>query len=58
MEIDTGSGVSIVSEKIYNANLKTFPLSKTDIRLKSYSGDAIEIIRRSETITTTGSTGR
>ena len=48
MEIDTGSGVSIVSEKIYKANLKTFPLSKTDIRLKSYSGDAIEIIGQCE----------
>ena len=43
MEIDTGSGVSIV-ENIYENNLTEFPLKQTDIKLKSYSGQKIEVV--------------
>ena len=48
MEIDTGSGVSIVSENIYENNFSDFPLKQTEIKLKSYSGQKIEIVGQCE----------
>lgn len=38
LEIDTDSGLSIVSENIFEKKLADYPLKQTDIKLKSYSG--------------------
>ncbi|MEW8341158.1 MAG: reverse transcriptase family protein [Candidatus Thiodiazotropha taylori] len=44
MEIDTGSEVSIVSKNLYENKLADYPLKQTDLKLKSYSGQKIEIV--------------
>ena len=36
--------MSIVSENIYENKLADYPLKQTDIKLKSYSGQKIEIV--------------
>lgn len=48
MELDTGSSVSIVSEDVYKSVLIEYPLFKTDIKLKSYSGNKVEILGQCE----------
>lgn len=40
-EIDSGSAVSVVSEKTYNSYFKNIPLSATNKKLLSYTGDSI-----------------
>ena len=44
MQVDTGATVSVVSEKIYESKLSHFTLRKTDILLKTYSGDLIPLL--------------
>ena len=48
MELDTGSSVSIISEDVYKSALRKYPLKKTDIKLKSYSGDEIVLLGQCE----------
>ena len=48
MELDTGSSVSIVSEDVYRSVLGKYPLRKTDMNLKSYSGDRIMLLGQCE----------
>ena len=42
-EIDTGSGKTIISENVYRQNLNEFPLERTDIVLKTYSGENLKV---------------
>lgn len=44
MELDTGSSVSIVSEDLYRKELKKYPLRPSQLKLKSYSGNKIELL--------------
>nr|XP_049692720.1 uncharacterized protein K02A2.6-like isoform X1 [Helicoverpa armigera] len=43
-EIDSGSAVSVISERTYNSNFKQLPLSITKKRLYSYTGENIVTI--------------
>ncbi|XP_031422660.1 uncharacterized protein K02A2.6-like [Clupea harengus] len=43
MEIDTGAAVSIVSDRIYNKALKHLPLKKSNILLKTYTGETVPV---------------
>lgn len=43
MELDTGNSVSIVSEEVYKSVLGQYQLCATDIKLKSYSRNKIEL---------------
>lgn len=40
-EIDTGSKISAVSKTFYDQHLSNIPIEKDNIKLKSYTGDAI-----------------
>ena len=44
MEVDTGSAVSIVSEREYNNLLKHLQLIPTHIHLKTYSGEQLPLL--------------
>ena len=44
MEIDTGSAVSIISEREYNNLLKDLQLRPTRIHLKTYSGEQLPLL--------------
>ena len=44
MEIDTGSAVSIISEREYNNLLKDLKLRLTRIHLKTYSGEQLPLL--------------
>ena len=43
-EIDTGSGLTIISEELYNSVFKDTPLQNTNICLKTYSGEALSVL--------------
>ena len=43
MELDTGSCVSIVSERMYDKLLSHIPLKRSIIKLSSYTNDAVEV---------------
>lgn len=43
-EIDSGSGVTVMSEKTFKSHFKDVPLSTTNKRLCSYTGDRINCI--------------
>lgn len=41
-EIGTGSGKSVLSEKVYHERLKEVPLEDTKINLRTYSGENLK----------------
>ena len=43
MELDTGASVSIISLATYN-HLQSSPLESSDIKLKTYSGEVINVL--------------
>ncbi|XP_057711364.1 uncharacterized protein K02A2.6 [Corythoichthys intestinalis] len=43
MEIDTGAGVSIISEKVYEQSFSHVPLEGSSVTLKGYSGEIIPV---------------
>ena len=43
-EIDTGAGRTILPEHIYREKLKHIPLERTEITLKTYSGEKLTVI--------------
>ena len=43
-EIDTGSGVTIISAKLYNTLFKKTPLVFTNVILKTYSGEQLKVL--------------
>ena len=45
MEIDTGAAVSLVSEETVNSSfMKNLPLHPTDVRLHTYTGEAVQVL--------------
>ena len=45
MEIDTGAAVSLVSEETVNSSfMKNLPLHPTDVRLCTYTGEAVQVL--------------
>ena len=45
MEIDTGAGVSLVSEETVNSSvMKKLPLHPTDVRLRTYTGETVPVL--------------
>ena len=44
MELDTGAAVTIVSEKQYNDFFSNLPLKKSQVLLKTYSGEQLSVI--------------
>ena len=45
MEIDTGAAVSLVSEETVNSSfMKNLPLHPTDVRLPTYTGEAVQVL--------------
>ena len=47
MEIDTGAGVSLVSEETVSSSfMKNLPLYPTDVRLRTYTGEAVPVLRK------------
>ena len=45
MEIDIGAGVSLVSEETVNSSfMKSLPLHPTDVRLRTYTGEAVSVL--------------
>ena len=43
MELDTGAAVSLVSEETFNQHWPDKPLQESSIKLKTYSGETIEV---------------
>ena len=43
MELDTGAGVSVISQTDYEKHFQDLTLKDTDLKLKSYSGEQIHI---------------
>ena len=43
MELDTGAGVSIISQETYNRHFKETPLQPCDTRLHTYTGLPVKI---------------
>ena len=43
MELDTGAGVSIISQEIYNRHIKETPLQPSDTLLHSYTGHPVQV---------------
>ena len=43
MELDTGAGVSVISQADYQKHFSDLSLKDTDLKLKSYSGEEIYI---------------
>ena len=43
-EIDTGAGITIISEESYNTHFSDMPLTKADIRIKTYTNESIEVV--------------
>ena len=47
MEIDTGAGVSLVSEETVNSPvMKKLPLQPTDVRLRTYTGETVPVLTK------------
>ena len=44
MEIDTGASVSIVSEKTFKTHWPSLTLSRSSVKLKTYSGVLLEVL--------------
>ena len=44
MELDTGASVSIMSEEACRRRFPKVPLEESQIKLKTYTGEALEII--------------
>ena len=44
MELDTGASVSLISEGTWKRVLKAPPLSQSDVRLKTYTGESLEVL--------------
>ena len=44
MELDTGAGVSIISEETYNKHLKKTPLQPSSTRLHTYTGHPVKVV--------------
>ena len=45
MEIDAGAAVSLVSEETVNSSfMKDLPLHPTDVRLRTYTGEAVQVL--------------
>ena len=43
MELDTGAGVSIISQETYNRHFKEAPLQLCDTRLHTYTGHPVQV---------------
>ena len=43
-ELDTGAGVSIISEETYNKHLKKTPLQPSSTRLHTYTGHPVKVV--------------
>ena len=48
MELDTGASVSIMSEEAWRRQLPKVPLEESKIKLKTYTGEALEIIGQAQ----------
>lgn len=44
MELDTGASVSIMSEEAWRRRFPKVPLEESQIKLKTYTGEALKII--------------
>ena len=44
MEVDTGASVSIISENTYKKCFQNCKLAKTNVKLKTYTGEKIEVL--------------
>ena len=44
MELDTGASVSIVSEEAWKKRFAWVPLEKSQIKLRTYTGETLDVI--------------
>ena len=44
MEVDTGAAVSLISQRTYQEYLSQIPLEKSDILLKTYTGEQVPVL--------------
>lgn len=44
MELDSGAGVSVISEKLYRESLCSFPLERSALKLKLFSGASLKVL--------------
>ena len=43
-EIDTGASVTLISEKTYNEHCQNFPLQKSSLTLRTYTGQPLQVL--------------
>lgn len=43
-EIDTGASVTLISEETYNEHYQNSPLQKSSLRLKTYTGEPLQVL--------------
>ena len=43
-EVDTGSGITLISESTYQKNLSNYQLSKTNITIKTYANESLNVL--------------
>uniref|UniRef100_A0A3B3C7M6 Gypsy retrotransposon integrase-like protein 1 n=1 Tax=Oryzias melastigma TaxID=30732 RepID=A0A3B3C7M6_ORYME len=44
MQVDTGTRVSLISEKVYKTKLKHLALNETKLKLRTYTGDPVSVV--------------
>ena len=43
-EVDTGSGITLISESTYQKSLSNYQLSKTNITIKTYANESLNVL--------------
>ena len=43
MQIDTGADFSVMTKNVYDQHYSNVPLCKSNVNLKSYTGDKIQV---------------
>ena len=51
MELDTGASVSIMSEESWNRNFAGLTLEKSQVKLKTYTGETLDVIGQARVLT-------
>ena len=44
MELDTGASLSTIGEKVYRDKLSRYKLRKSEVKLRSYTGDRVPVL--------------
>ena len=49
-EVDTGSGITLISESTYQKSLSNYQLSKTNITIKAYANKSLNVLGKTKVV--------